>query len=654
MIFGKRLHCLLLVLFGLTSFPVYAQGQVTTLYQSVERALAFSPKLKALAYNNQAVLHDLQQARASYGPSVDLLLGYGVGQYSDSVTRQPGADPSDSDWNPQTNATLKLTQKVYDGGETRQTISIQKALLESANYGFNKAIQSIALDAVIAHLDVFRQRERVAIAKKDFQIHQDIFQAFSDIEQAGAGDISDLTQTQARLAQARSDLIINQGDLRSAIANYEQMVGATPGEMAFTELPEALPISLDDALARAEKKNPGLLAIDARLKEAEARVNLARSAYKPKFNIELSSRYRDHIDGDPSWQHDNDAMLVVRWNLFNGGQDKQAINAAISRKYQSRLNRDDNLIALRREMTTAWASFLSLRDRKDALHDAVSSSKKTFDVYTKQYGVSRRSLLDVLNAEREYFLSAIELVNASVDEIITAYRILSLSGELQVLESSGVEEGTSSLSRLSQAIALPGFVQSSASQETPIKGSPGRESGHGLNGTNQRLVAVKDTGAIPSIKTAASITMKIGPCTDKRILAQAVDKLQTFGCETRQISGVQSVKVTRLLEGRYFREAAYARLKMLKKSIDAFILREGDQFAIYVGSFQNHEIAIRYANRLAKKNISATPIGAEIEKRGTILILDAVDQSVTKAISKQMAALGLEIKTYSDSIPTGG
>ena len=94
-----------------------------------------------------------------------------------------------------------MTQKVYDGGETSQSISIQKALLDSANFGIQDATQAVSLNAISAHLDVYRQHELVALAVKDLAVHQDIYRSLSEIAHAGAGNIADVTQTQARMAQ---------------------------------------------------------------------------------------------------------------------------------------------------------------------------------------------------------------------------------------------------------------------------------------------------------------------------------------------------------------------------------------------------------------------------------------------------------------------
>ncbi len=644
MSFDKLLSLRTFFFFWVISIPLFADAQETTLYQSVEQALNYSPQLQALIHNQEAVAYDLKQTRGRYLPSVDLLLGYGAEQHSDSVTRFPGADPSDTDWDSRGDATLRLTQKVYDGGETSQSISIRKALLASADQDVQEGIQAIILNAVNAHLEVYRQRELVALAEKDLEVHKDIYQALSEIEQAGAGNIADVTQTQTRMARAQSILIVSQADLNVAIANYERVVGVKPKKLAYAEISNAMPSSLEEALTWMEQKNPGLLAISARIMEADARVRLARSSYKPKINIELSSRYYDQLEGDPSWQHTNDAMAFLRWNLFNGGQDKEAVNAALSRKYESRSNRDEKLIELRDATASAWVTYLSLQRQKKAFQEAVASSEKTFDAYLKQFSVSRRSLLDVLDAEKEYFQSARQLVSVSVDKIMTAYRILRLSGVLQISNISDVRAMSTDFKRLAQAIVSPAAVQASFLKFQSLTSFPAENSDWAPG------ITVNDPGSASPSKTKVSArqdalcSIEIGPSISKQLLEQAKKILRNNGVDVQQKPGIGIVKITRLLEGVYPPDKARLRLEELKPFSEIFVLPERGNVAVYAGSFQNPKNAVRYAQLLAEQNIHVTPVSAEIEIQGVMLVVQQVYRKTAETISKQVSKLGLNVK----------
>ncbi|MCP3871600.1 MAG: TolC family protein [Desulfobacteraceae bacterium] len=408
----------------------YALAEEFSMNQSVQTALEYSSHLRALSHNRDAAQADVKHSKKRYFPSVDLMLGYGLEQYSDKVTRQAGADPDNTDWDPTSDASLKLTQKIYDGGEIRQNVSIRKALLETSSHRIQEARQAIALDAVIAHLEVYRQRQLLELAEANFTFHQDISKSLSEMEQAGAGNIADVTQTQARQARSQSNLFIIKAGLSRAVANYTRITGIIPGELAFAEVPLAMPETLEEAQSRMEQKNPELLIYNALFMEADARLGLAYAIGKPKLNLELSSRYTDQAEGDSSWQNTNDAMLVLRWNLFNGGQNKEMKNAALSKKKERQADQNDKFLELKEMLATTWTYYRSLQHQKKAFIQAKIFSDKTFDLYQKQFGVSRRDLLDVLSAKNEYFQSARQLITVNVNVIISAHRILMLTGEV--------------------------------------------------------------------------------------------------------------------------------------------------------------------------------------------------------------------------------
>jgi hypothetical protein len=101
--------------------------------------------------------------------------------------------------------------------------------------------------------------------------------------------------------------------------------------------------------------------------------------------------------------------------------------ATLSQK-ESLSNRRDKLIKLLERTSACWISFLSLQRQEKILLEAKDYSQKTFDIYLNQFSVSRRSLLDVLSAKREYYQSARQLITARVNLLISAYRILILTG----------------------------------------------------------------------------------------------------------------------------------------------------------------------------------------------------------------------------------
>ncbi|MCP3951765.1 MAG: TolC family protein [Desulfobacterales bacterium] len=389
-----------------------------------------------------------------------------------------------------------------------------------------------------------------------------------------------------------------------------------------------------------EQKNPQLLSYNARLLEAGERVALARTQYKPKINIELSSRYHDQMEGNPTWQHTNDAMLVLRWNLFNGGSDKEAVNAAVSRKYESRSNLDEKLIELRELTASAWSTYISLQNQKKVYQYAVSASKEMFDTYQKQFNVSKRSLLDVLNAEKEYFQFARQLVVVSVNETIAAYRILGLGGSLGTSGFSQNVELSTDFSRLAQAIAFSPEVQPVFPESQAPFFISEKNADQALVMAQDHPTPARDLETVLIDKPETLYSIEIGPCITSRSLKRAKKILAELGADAQQTFGTGKVKVTRLLEGVYPAHAAFKRLKVIKKTAEAFVMPQHGKIAIYVGSFCTHASAIRYGKILAEKQIEVTPVRTEVNMQGNMLIVQHLDRQTAEMISGQMSKIG--------------
>jgi len=450
-------YLLLIVLCWVGSLSVSAKEMSITIYETVEQALDYNPEIKALHHNYKAAEYDLKQSRGAYLPSIDIMLQYGLEEHNDYITREPDADPDENDWDPRGNATLKMTQNIYEGGKTSKQISINKALLDVAHLNLLDKTQTIALNAIIVHLDVYRQRRLLALAENNLKIHNDIYESLAEGEKAGAISIADVTQIQARVASAQSTLYRIKSDLNRAIAQYSRVVGCKPGELAYTEVPKIImPSSLEKALKWMEEKNPELLAYNAMLIEAIARVGLRRSNYKPELDIEVSSRYDYQLEGDTSWQLVNEGMLVFRWNLFNGGQDKAGHYATMERKNHILSIRNAKLTELQEAVSSAWADSLSLKMQKESFRKAADYSQKTFNAYLKHFFVAKRDLLDVLSVANDFFQSASGLITVSVDEVITAYSILRLAGELRVLNIAQIGESSDENNRFLQRLDLSG------------------------------------------------------------------------------------------------------------------------------------------------------------------------------------------------------
>jgi adhesin transport system outer membrane protein len=393
---------------------------------SVKATLEHHPRLLELKQNREAVKNDLKQTKGRYYPQVDLNAGYGIDSHSDATTRSQG---SENDFESRSEASLTLVQPLYQGGETRNLVEKQSATLDSINYRVYDNAESLALDAVIAHLDVWRQRRLLDLTEQNIKTHETILDHIQERQRAGAGSSADVVQTKGRLALTRSSRARISGALESARVAYRRVVGRFPEKLRLPGNYRLLaPSSADEVIEAARQCNSKLAALGADIRAAKSDIGVSKSNFWPKVNLELSSTYQDQVESSTTYSHNNAAMIRARWNLFNGGSDAAARDAASSRKLQLAASRKDQYRQIEEQIRDTWSQYQISNQQTKIFSNAVRYNKKTRDAYQQQFVVGQRSLLDVLDSENELFQTSGKLITAEVNEIAAVYRLLALGG----------------------------------------------------------------------------------------------------------------------------------------------------------------------------------------------------------------------------------
>ncbi|MFA0332440.1 TolC family protein, partial [Vibrio cyclitrophicus] len=124
------------------TFPTAAQ----TLEQAVAFTLESNPEIKS-AYNEYVSKRYVNDASAgAYRPSIDLDGGIGY-EHTDLVTNTNSTDLARKE------ATITLTQLIWDGANTSNDIDRTAADAESVRYQLLSNAQDIALEVTKVYLD---------------------------------------------------------------------------------------------------------------------------------------------------------------------------------------------------------------------------------------------------------------------------------------------------------------------------------------------------------------------------------------------------------------------------------------------------------------------------------------------------------------------
>lgn len=426
----KWLSVLGLSVLGLTLLGVVGTVQANsgTVKETVLEALEHNPDVQASWHVFKASRQDVRAARAGYLPQVDLSASAG------KVRR----DYDDRDTYSAQQAQVSLTQSLFEGFRTRGEVERFDNARLVRYYELLNTVELTALEAVKAYEDVKRNRTLVALARDNYAKHQDVFGQIEERVTTGVGRRVDLEQVGGRLALAESNLLIEASNLHDVTARYLRVVGKLPAEdLSPVQLTTAqLPEDISQALLLAYQGNPAFHAAIKNISAAQAAVKVERSGYYPKAELRARhavSRNQNGFDDriDPHNYGDESAVeLALTYNLYAGGYNRASVRRSLELVNEAKDLRDQACVDLRQDTQIAYNDSLRIREQLMSLEQHQLSSDKVRKAYSEQFNIGQRTLLDLLDAENEFFQASRALINANSNLELAYARLLAAMGKL--------------------------------------------------------------------------------------------------------------------------------------------------------------------------------------------------------------------------------
>jgi outer membrane protein len=339
---------------------------------------------------------------------------------------------------------LTVTQPIYTGGLVASEVNAADADVMSGREGLRQVEETVLQAVIGAYVGVRRDQESLAIAQENATVLKRQLDEAQARFQVGEITRTDVAQTQARLAAAQAQLSTAQAQLTVSRADYDQVVGQNPGDLApEPSLAKLLPATVDQAFDGAEHNNPQIRQADFAEQAAAARVAAAKAQTRPTVALRAAAGYQGGNLGLASpfanYTHDVNASAVVTFPLFTGGLTSSQIRQAAERDNAARIAIETIRRQVLQQVAQAWSQLLGARANLVANEEQVSATSIAFEGTRQEAQVGLRTTLDVLNAEQELRNAQLALVNARHDEYVAAATVLAAMGALYVQDlASGV------------------------------------------------------------------------------------------------------------------------------------------------------------------------------------------------------------------------
>ena len=394
-----------------------------TLEQAVSLTVINNPEIKAAFNEYQSKYYDAEASEGAYLPQLDLDAGIG----HESVDLASGIENDLT----RKEATLSLTQLIWDGNATINDMSRTAADAESVRYQLLSDASDIALEVSRIYLDSTKAFEILQLSEANLAIHKEIHRDIKRRVESGIGSTADLSQVEARIAKAHGNLIAAQNNLFDSHTQFKRLVGQAPQGLIFPRADEmALPLTLTEGLEMANNNHPVIKIAQVDVDSARFQYQQRKGNYYPTISVEASQIWRDDAGGIEGSSDEFAAMLRLRYNLFDGGSDQDQAESAAYQLNKAKDFRDRTFRSVEEGLRLSWSALDLTVQQKEFLADHVDSASETVIAYQKQYRLGKRTLLDVLNTENELFEARKGYIDSKYDEQFAKYRIFNATGVL--------------------------------------------------------------------------------------------------------------------------------------------------------------------------------------------------------------------------------
>ncbi len=365
---------------------------------------------------------------------------------------------------------INLNQSLYRGGRTRTATSAAENRILAARARLRSVEDTVLLGVVTAYADVLRFAAVVDLNQNQVRVLGRELQASRDRFEVGDLTRTDVAQSDARLANAQSNLVVAQGQLNTARNAYSRVVGRAPVDLAPLPPLPILPGTLGQATDLANANNPSLIA--ARFDEAAARYDVSTIERQrlPSLNAGAGVNYTYTQAGTSGFTttgtgstgtgstgtgstgtgstgtgsgggssvvagnfhaFQQTAGLTLSVPLYQQGLSGSQIRAA--QAVRSQFMEQIGFIG-RQAVETASNAFVSVATARaviTASESSVKANSLALEGVTQENQVGTRTVLEVLNAEQELVVARVNLAAARRDEYVAGYTLLAAVGEAE-------------------------------------------------------------------------------------------------------------------------------------------------------------------------------------------------------------------------------
>lgn len=374
---------------------------------AIARAVVTNPDLARSAADIRAARADHKAVDGAFRPDLSIGLSAGARQ----IRSQSSSD---------TSPFVRVSQLVYDAGAARadQTGAAARVLESRARQ--LETASSVTLETIEIYQKVITGRRLLELAQDNLRVLRGFADQIAERVRSGAGSTADNLTARSRVADAETRRVDAKARLERAGAEFRRLFAEAPGDLPPPAKAPRLPADEADVI----RQSPRLRSASAALRAAEADLSAARARRLPAVELGATGRRA------PGGGRDVGLDLTLNYSLDTRGERAAAIDAAQARVDAVQAERDTLLRDVREALAFVRADQVAGAARVAAAGQAAATNAESVAAAREQFSIGRRSLVDLLDAQRDYVRAVQTLILAEEERFLTDYAALALTGDI--------------------------------------------------------------------------------------------------------------------------------------------------------------------------------------------------------------------------------
>ncbi len=414
-----------------------------TLNDALIRAYNNNPSMNSGRAGLRVVDENVPLAKAGMRPRASVSTYMGA-QQNRFVQRQDDFDPSNPSvlnrttvWNVQEgksvarSAGVTVEQPVFDGFKTSNATSAAENAVFAERQRLRLLEQKILFDTTAAFMNVLRDTAALGLQQNNVAVLTEQLRQTRERYLAGQITLTDIAQSEARLAGGQGQVGAARAALEASIGVYQQTIGVAPKRLIpATPVDRLLPRSREEAEQIALGEHPLILAALHDADASDFDIKAIEADFLPKLSIVADVFTQTNIN--TIYDRNIAAMVGGRLNipLYDGGSTSSHLRQAKEVAGKKRLDVDVARADIASLTRATWAAHEAAKTHIAAARTQIAAAERALYGVREEAKAGQRTTLEILNAQQELLNARLGLIAAQRERVVASYGVLAAIGRL--------------------------------------------------------------------------------------------------------------------------------------------------------------------------------------------------------------------------------